>query len=95
MEEVDGRLAVTDVDSNGHRYVKFWIDEFHGSPVGEEAAHHAAEEYAAEREPQQLPASIPAFPMFNERSAERRVPRTPEAADSWTQRWICQCTMLW
>ena len=61
MEEVDGRLAVTDVDSSGQRYVKFWIDDFPTSLVEEQAAHHAAEEYAAEGEAQQLPASIPAF----------------------------------
>ena len=27
MEEVDGRLVVTDVDPNGQRLVKFWIDD--------------------------------------------------------------------
>ena len=28
MEEIDGRLAVTDVDSNGKRYAKIWNDDF-------------------------------------------------------------------
>ena len=84
MEEVDGRLAVTDVDSNGQRYVKFCIDEFHSNPAEEQAAHHVAEEYVAERERQQLPASILAFPVFSERSAESRAPRTPERREGLT-----------
>ena len=84
MEEVDGRLAVTDVDSNGQRYVKFWIDEFHNSPAEEQAAHHAAEEHGAERELQQPPASILAFSVCSERSAESRVPRTPEGREGLT-----------
>ena len=28
VEETDGRLAVTDVDAAGQRFVKFWIDAF-------------------------------------------------------------------
>ena len=27
LEEMDGRLAVTDEDSSGNSYVKFWVDE--------------------------------------------------------------------
>ena len=27
LEEVDGRLAATDEDSHGIRYVKFWVDD--------------------------------------------------------------------
>ena len=61
MEEIDGRLAVTDVDAAGQQYVKFWIDDFHSSPVEEQAVQHAAEECAAEWEPQQPPVSVPAF----------------------------------
>ena len=57
MEEVDGRLAVTDVDPNGQRFVKFWIDDFAGSPREEQSAHHAAEEHAAVRDPQHFPVS--------------------------------------
>ena len=90
MEEVDGRFAVTNVDCNGQRYVKFWIDDSHNSPAEEQAAHHVAEEYATEGEPQQLPGLIPAFPVFCERSAESRVPRTPERrqADPSTKHWM-------
>ena len=33
LEEMDGRLAVTDKDSSGNRYVKFWVDEAPTSPV--------------------------------------------------------------
>ena len=32
MEEVDGRMAVTDVDPNGQRRVKFWIADLPSSP---------------------------------------------------------------
>ena len=71
IEEVDGRLAVTDVDSNGQRYVKFWSDDFPSSHMEEQAAHHTAED-AARRDPQQFPASIPTFPVFSERNAESR-----------------------
>ena len=46
MEEIAGRLAVTDVDSSGQRLVKFWIDDFPSSP---------AEEYARARGSQQCP----------------------------------------
>ena len=75
---------MTDVDSNGQSYVKFWIDDFHGSPAEEQAARHVAEERATEREPQQLPMAIPAFPVFSERSAESRAPRTPERREGLT-----------
>ena len=33
LEEIDGRLAVTDEDSHRVRYVKFWIDDAPGSPT--------------------------------------------------------------
>ena len=41
LEEIDGRLAVTDVDSHAHgvRYVKFWVDEAPSSP--KESRSHA------------------------------------------------------
>ena len=36
LEEMDGRLAVTDEDPHtpGVRYVKFWVDEIPNSPEG-------------------------------------------------------------
>ena len=77
MEEVDGRLAVTDLDTAGHWFVRFWIGDFHSSPVEEQAA-HAAEEYAAEWGPQQTPATVPAFPVLGERNVESGGPCTPE-----------------
>ena len=84
MEEVDGRLAVTDVGSNGPRYVKFWIDKFSNSPMEEQATYHPTEEHAAARDPQQSPVSIPMLPVFSERNAESRVPRTPERREGLT-----------
>ena len=33
LEELDGRLAVTDEDSHGVRYVKFWVDDAPSSPM--------------------------------------------------------------
>ena len=35
LEEMDGRLAVTDEDSHAHgvRYVKFWVDDAPSSPT--------------------------------------------------------------
>ena len=33
VEEIDGSLAVIDVDAAGHRYVKFWIDSARASLV--------------------------------------------------------------
>ena len=35
IEEIEGRLAVTDVDSSGNRFVKFWIDDTPSSPAEE------------------------------------------------------------
>ena len=44
LEEMDGRLAVTDEDphASGARYVKFWVDEAPNSPEGSRI--HADEE---------------------------------------------------
>ena len=33
LEELDGRLAVTDEDSRGSWYVKFWVDDAPGCPT--------------------------------------------------------------
>ena len=33
LEEMEGRLAVTDEDSSGNRHVKFWVDEAPTSPT--------------------------------------------------------------
>ena len=30
LEELDGRLAITDEDSNGNRYLKVWVDDAPG-----------------------------------------------------------------
>ena len=35
LEEMEGRLAVTDEDPSGNRYVKFWVDETPTSPTEE------------------------------------------------------------
>ena len=61
LEEIDGRLAVTDVDSHAHgvRYVKFWVDEAPSSPIegrspaGEEAPSHVSPHHAG----------VPPFPI--------------------------------
>ena len=64
MEEIDGRLAVTDVDSNGQSLSSFGSTI---SPNSErQAAHSTAEEYAMARGSQQSPTPIPAFPVFRE-----------------------------
>ena len=44
LEEIDGRLAVTDEDphASGVRYVKFWVEEVPNSPEG--SRNHADEE---------------------------------------------------
>ena len=49
MEEIDGRLAVVDVDSHGNRFVRFWIDDPPGIPTEERTTPHAAEEHVATR----------------------------------------------
>ena len=77
MEEIDGRMAVTDVDPNGQRYVKFWIDAFPGSPREEHVLQHPVEELAATRDLPQFPMSVPALPVLGERNAETRGPQTP------------------
>ena len=63
LEEVDGRLAVTDEDPHtpGVRYVKFWVDEVPNSPEGSRS--HADEE--------------PTSPLANARDVSR-APMTPE-----------------
>ena len=33
LEDIDGRLAVTDEDSHGIRYVEFWVDDAPSSPT--------------------------------------------------------------
>ena len=81
MEQIDGRLAVTDVDSNEQRFIKFWIDDFPSTPGEEQPAHHTAEEHAATRDPQHFPLSIPTFPVFSERNAKPRAPRTPDTRE--------------
>ena len=54
LEEMDGRLAVTDAETRGVRYVKFWVDGAPSSPadggasfVGEEAPIRASYPHAA------------------------------------------------
>ena len=93
MEEIDGRLAVTDVDYNGQRYVKFWIDDLPSSPTEEQATNHIAEERAAARK--QFPMPIPAFPVLGERTAEPRAPHTHlkgERGLPLIHHWIYWCS---
>ena len=63
LEEMDGRLAVTDEDPHapGVRYVKFWVDEAPSDPEGGRS--HADEE-------------VP-FPLASARDLSR-APMTPE-----------------
>ena len=62
VEEIDGRLAVTDVDATGQRNVKFWIDGPYDSPEEEQAVQHATEEPDMGWTPREPPVSIPTFP---------------------------------
>ena len=78
LEDIDGRLAVTDEDScaSGVRYMKFWVDDaptnpIEGrSPVGEEAPSRASPHHVG----------IPPFPNLSARDISR-VPTSPERRD--------------
>ena len=48
------------------------ISNFHSSLVEEQAAQHAAEEYAAEWQPQQPLVTVSPFPVVSERNVESR-----------------------
>ena len=65
LEEIDGRLAVTDEDTHapGVRYVKFWVDDAPGNPT--EGRSHIGEE--APRRASLHQAGIPPFPNLSAR----------------------------
>ena len=77
LEEMDGRLAVTDEDSRGFRYVKFWVDDTPGSPAEGRASSVGAEAPSRVSYPH---VSTPPFPSLSARD-EGRVPPSPERRD--------------
>ena len=78
MEEIDGRLAVTDVDSRGNRFVKFWIDGPLIGPTEEQSTPRGEEPTVSRIGPSQC--MVPPFPFATERHGEPspRAPRTPD-----------------
>ena len=64
MEEINARMAVTDIDPNAQVYVKFWNDDFPSSPREEHAVQRPVEELAATRDLPQFPMSVPAFSVL-------------------------------
>ena len=77
LEDVDGRLAVTDADSHGIRHVKFWVgDALSGpaenrSPVGAEAPSRVSLHHHT---------GIPPFPSLGAR-VNSRTPASPQRRD--------------
>ena len=70
VEDIDGRLAVTDVDPSGNRFVKLWIDELPGGSVEEPTAPLGGEPAVTRSSHSQF--TVPPFPF---RGASR--PRKP------------------
>ena len=68
MKEIGGRLALTDVDPSGNRFVKFWIDEVRTVPVGEPEGPLGRE--PAMTRNSQLQATVPPFPFLPGRNCE-------------------------
>ena len=69
LEDMDGRLAVTDVDFNGNRFVKFWVDETPISPR-EERTTPPGDENLSPRVPHVYSAAPP-FPNLTMGNGER------------------------
>ena len=81
LEELDGRLAMTDEGSTRVRYVKFWVDEApssaareRSSPLDEELPTHAS----YPREP------VPPFPNLSARDGAQ-APPSPERRERLPQ----------
>ena len=75
LEEMDGRLVVTDKGSHAVRYVKFWVDDTISSPAEGRASS------LGEEAPSRVSyASIPPFPSLSARDVGR-VPTSPERRD--------------
>ena len=67
VKEIDGKLAVTDVDSSGNRFVKFWIDDIPSSPVEEPTAPHKEEPVTSRSGTPFLPFPLLLKDMVNQR----------------------------
>ena len=70
VEELDGRLAVTDVDSSGNRFVKHWLDAPFSSPAEEPVASVGGEPVMT-RGLQHSQPTVPPLPFLGERNVER------------------------
>ena len=80
LEDVEGRLAVTDVDSNGNRFVvKFWVDETPTSPR-EELTTPLGDENLSSRVPHAYSA-VPPFPSLTMEAENGRRHRQRKGKD--------------
>ena len=64
LQEIDGRLAVVDVDSRGNRFVRFWVDSLLDVPMEERTNTLAAEEHVEARDTRHVQAMVPPFPLL-------------------------------
>ena len=85
MEEIDGRLTVTDVDPSGNRFVKFWIDDFPSSPAGEATAPLGGEPVLTRGSQRSI---VPPFPLLGGEGGVERGPSTPERREGLTPGYI-------
>ena len=67
LQEVDGRLAVVDVDSSGNRFVRFWVDSPLDVPMEERTTIPAAGEHVEARDAPHAQTIVPPFPLFTDR----------------------------
>ena len=91
LGEMDGRLAVTDEDSSGNRYVKFWVDEAPNSPV--EGRTSALDDEVPPRA-SHAHVSVPPFPSLSARDGEQ-APPSPERRDRPPQDHLGQGRGFW
>ena len=75
VEETDGKLAVTDVDPSGNRFVKFVIDDVPSNLAEETAAPFGGDPVVTRSSHSQF--TVPPFPFLAEKSGEQ-APLTPE-----------------
>ena len=87
LEDREGRLAVPDVDSNGNRYVKFWVDEAPTS-LREESTMPMGDENLSPRVPH-VHSAVPPFPSLTMRNGER-APTSEERREGPSQDYASQ-----
>ena len=87
LEDMEGRLAVTDEDSSRNRYVKVWVDEAPTS-LREESTTPMGDENLSPRVPH-VHSTVPPFPSLTMRNGEM-VPTSPERRERPPQDYISQ-----